>query len=179
MSYICHTKKNAVSAFQISCKLLSFTLKDSWRSLPWKIPEEISRRSMLSKTVSTISNVIQPFTTLVDWQEIRCLREVSAIFYICRYCVFTWYDRYAALMTIPDVAKKTHCHRQQIECLLHVRRWLSATFNLFRKLKMWLLLPAISSYCSLNLYLRQVRLFSCIIAYNAVICEVMWDIFCQ
>ena len=36
---------------------------------------------------------IQPFTTVVDWPEIRCLREVSAMFYICRYCVFTWGGR--------------------------------------------------------------------------------------
>ena len=26
----------------------------------------------------------------MDWPEIRCLREVSTMFYICRYCVFTW-----------------------------------------------------------------------------------------
>ena len=33
---------------------------------------------------------IQPFTTIVDWPEIWCLMEVSSMFYICRYCVFTW-----------------------------------------------------------------------------------------
>ena len=38
IAYSAPLSKNAVSAFQISCKLLSFTLK---------IPEEISRRSML------------------------------------------------------------------------------------------------------------------------------------
>ena len=34
---------------------------------------------------------IQPFTTVVDWPEIWCLMEVSTMFYICRYCVFTWW----------------------------------------------------------------------------------------
>ncbi len=33
---------------------------------------------------------IQPFTTVVDWPEIGCMMEVSTMFYICRYCVFTW-----------------------------------------------------------------------------------------
>ncbi len=37
---------------------------------------------------------IQPFTTVVDWPDIRCLMEVTTMFYICRYCVFTWYGRY-------------------------------------------------------------------------------------
>ncbi len=36
---------------------------------------------------------IQPFTTVVDWPEIWCLMEVSTMFYICRYCVFTWCGR--------------------------------------------------------------------------------------
>ena len=35
---------------------------------------------------------IQPFTTIVDWAEIWRLMEVSTMFYICRNCVFTWYD---------------------------------------------------------------------------------------
>ena len=38
---------------------------------------------------------IQPFTTVVDWPEIGCLKEVSALLYICRYCVFTWDGRTA------------------------------------------------------------------------------------
>ena len=37
---------------------------------------------------------IQPFTTVVDWPEIACLMEVSTMFYICRYCVFTWWGRF-------------------------------------------------------------------------------------
>ncbi len=37
---------------------------------------------------------IQPFTTVVDWPEIGCLMEVSTMFHICRYCIFTWGGRY-------------------------------------------------------------------------------------
>ncbi len=29
----------------------------------------------------------------VDWPEIACLMEVSVMFNICRYCIFTWYGR--------------------------------------------------------------------------------------
>ncbi len=36
---------------------------------------------------------IHPFTTVVDWLEIGSLMEVSAMFYICRYCVFAWNGR--------------------------------------------------------------------------------------
>ncbi len=36
---------------------------------------------------------MQPFTTVKDWPEIGCLMEVSSMFYICRYCVFTWDNR--------------------------------------------------------------------------------------
>ncbi len=36
---------------------------------------------------------IQPFTTVVEWPDIRCLMEVSTMFSICRYCVFTWDGR--------------------------------------------------------------------------------------
>ena len=34
---------------------------------------------------------IQPFTIEVDWSEIGFLIEVSTMFNICTYCVFTWY----------------------------------------------------------------------------------------
>ncbi len=89
---LCHngisapSSKNAVSAFQLSSKLLSFTLKDSWRN-----QQTINALPHL-KTVSTIPN-IQPFTTAVDWPEIGCLMEISTMFYIRRYCIFTWGGR--------------------------------------------------------------------------------------
>ena len=56
-------------------------------SFAWKIPEEISRRSML------FYMYIQHFATVVDWSEIGCLMEVPTMLYICRYCVFTWLGR--------------------------------------------------------------------------------------
>ncbi len=37
--------------------------------------------------------LIQPLTMGVDWPEIACLMEVSTMFNICRYCIFTWYGR--------------------------------------------------------------------------------------
>ncbi len=45
---------------------------------------------------------IQPFTTIVDWSEIRCLMEVSAMFCTCRYCVFTWGGRFSVLTKHRD-----------------------------------------------------------------------------
>ncbi len=49
-----------------------------------------------SITKGSIYNIkdmyIPPFTT-VDWPEIWSLMDVSTMFYIFRYCVFTWYGR--------------------------------------------------------------------------------------
>ncbi len=55
--------------------------------------------SLITKAVSTMWNImyIQPFTTVVDWPEIGCLMEVSTVFHICRYCVFTWDGRPCAV----------------------------------------------------------------------------------
>ncbi len=36
---------------------------------------------------------IQHFTTVADWLENWCLMEVSTMFYVYRYCVFTWDGR--------------------------------------------------------------------------------------
>ena len=48
---------------------------------------------------------IQPLTTiLVDWSEIGCLVEVSAMVYICRYCIFTWYSRFPATHRFSNYA---------------------------------------------------------------------------
>ncbi len=50
-----------------------------------------------SKTKSSMYHInpmyIQLFTIVVDWPEIGCLKEVSTMFHICSYCVFTWGDR--------------------------------------------------------------------------------------
>ena len=68
--------------------------------LPWKISEEISRRSVI------LNNLMQylPFIKLyvhtigVDWPEIAWLMEVST-FNICTYCIFTWYGRNEIVFT--------------------------------------------------------------------------------
>ena len=50
--------------------------------------------SITNGSISSIPNMyIQPSTTVVDWPEIRYLMEVSTMVYICRYCVFTWWDK--------------------------------------------------------------------------------------
>ncbi len=51
---------------------------------------------------------MQPFTTVVDWAEIQRLMEVSTMFYICRYRVFTWWGRTSdTIVIIP-----CHLHMQ-------------------------------------------------------------------
>ena len=40
---------------------------------------------------------IQPFTMAVDWHGTGCLMEVSVMFDIWTYCVFTLYDKDIAL----------------------------------------------------------------------------------
>ncbi len=50
---------------------------------------------------STISNIImsiRPFTMGVDGPEIGCWMEVSSMFDICTYCVFTLYGRYSLIV---------------------------------------------------------------------------------
>ena len=67
-------------------------------------------------TTSTIM-YIQPFTTVVDYPEIGCLMEVhvSTMFYICRYCVFTWKSR------------SIHC----LKCVLDSKDSWSRSFDFF------------------------------------------------
>ncbi len=85
--------KNAVSAFPISCKLLSFTLEELLKKL---VDDQCS--SITKCSIYHINHMyLQHFTTVVDWPEIGCSMEVSTMFYICRYCVFTWDGRYVGL----------------------------------------------------------------------------------
>ena len=78
--------KNAISAFQISSGLL-FYLGNFLKKLA-----EAQYSWITKGSIYHIKHMyIQLFTPVVDWPEIRCLREVSCtMFYICRYCVFTW-----------------------------------------------------------------------------------------
>ena len=87
--------KNAVSAIQISSKLFSLTLEDSWtisRQCPFITKDSIYHISHM---------YIQPLTTVVYWPKIGRLMEVSTMFYICRYCVFTWDGSTCLLHSIP------------------------------------------------------------------------------
>ncbi len=82
--------QNAVCAFQITFKLLSFTLEDSWRneqSMHFKRTKGTSKSSIYH--VKHMS--IQPFTMGVNWPEFVCLMAVSIMCDICTYCVFTLY----------------------------------------------------------------------------------------
>ncbi len=83
--------KNAVSAFQIASKLLSFTLG--------KFLKKLSDDQCSSITKDSIYHIrhiyVQLFTTVVDWPEIGSLMEVFTMFNSCRYCIFTWWGRHA------------------------------------------------------------------------------------
>ncbi len=53
---------------------------------------------------------IQPFSMEADWQEIWHQMDVSAMFYICRHCIFTWWGRYGrwAIKTIKSKWQNHH-----------------------------------------------------------------------
>ncbi len=95
-------RKNAVSALQILCKLLSFTLEDSWRDDQY-----------LSITKDSIYEIYYaPFTTVVDWPDIWCFMEVR-LFYIWRYCVFTWWANIQGV-SIKIVKSEMVCFGNQV-----------------------------------------------------------------
>ncbi len=98
--------KNAVSAFHISCELLSFTLNDFWK--------KNSRRSLLFHNIRQypphLTLHIQSFTTAVDWPEI--LMEVSTMFYTCKYCLFNYWGRLEA--SHDDFTKLCRCMSSNI-----------------------------------------------------------------
>ena len=77
--------KNALPVFKISC---------SYFLLPWKIPEEISRRSMLfhnwRQFLPPHVHTTFPFVTVINWPENwRLIRvRVSTMFYIFADTVF-------------------------------------------------------------------------------------------
>ncbi len=57
---------------------------------------------------------IQPFNTEVDWAEICHLKEVSTMFSICRYCIFTLWKRtlHASTLYLP-LEFLSHMHMVQ------------------------------------------------------------------
>ncbi len=89
-TYLCPTRharsKNAVSATSDFMQTASCYLE--------RFLKELAGDQCSSLTKGSIYHIkhmyIQPFTTVVDWPGIWCLMEVSTMFYVCRYCVFTW-----------------------------------------------------------------------------------------
>ena len=73
--------------YTVKTQYVHFRSHAEYFLLPWKIPDEISRRSVLfhSEAASIISNIMymQPFRVEVYWPEIWHLMEVSIMFYIC------------------------------------------------------------------------------------------------
>ena len=60
---------------------------------------------------------IQPFNTVVDRSDSGCIMEVSTMFYICRYCVFTWFSRYIK-GTICDLTEILICEFLNEACMV-------------------------------------------------------------
>ncbi len=50
---------------------------------------------------------IQPFSMEVDSPEIGCLMDVSTMFYICTYCVFTLWGRSVLINWVETCVQKT------------------------------------------------------------------------
>ena len=96
--------------------------------LPWKIPEEISRRSMfLTKgSIYHITHMYIQLLPLVGCSEILRFMQVSTMFYICRYCRFTWYCRMTKRRSVKvkyllrsEKSIITSVSRQNLSTILH------------------------------------------------------------
>ncbi len=93
-----YTPHMQILPYKVKMQYVHFRLHANYFLLPWKICEESCIQSRFFnnlKAVATILNImyIQPFTMGVDWPEIRRLMEVSIMFNICTYWIFTWYRR--------------------------------------------------------------------------------------
>ncbi len=71
---------NAVSTFQITCRVLSYVLKNSSSITKGSISTNIKHMH------------IQPFSIGVNWRENWHQMNVSTMSYICRYYVFTLWE---------------------------------------------------------------------------------------
>ena len=84
---------------KVKMQYVNFRSHTKYFLLSWKIPEEISRQSMLFHMITKGSiyyikhMYIQPFSMEVDWPEIWHLMEVSTMFYNCTCCIFTLWGR--------------------------------------------------------------------------------------
>ena len=94
---------------KVKTQYLHFRLHANYFLLPWKIPAEISRRPMLFNNerqyLPCQTYVDTTFYDVRDWHEIGRLIEVSTLFYICTYCVFTLYGSIAVLFHWYNVEK--------------------------------------------------------------------------
>ncbi len=93
--------------YKVEIQYVHFRLHTKYFLLPWKIPEEISRQSrlfhnkMAKWSIYYMKHInIQPSSMEVDWPEIGCLMEVSTMFYICTYCIFTLWAGYSLAILI-------------------------------------------------------------------------------
>ena len=80
---------------------ISFTWKYSWRNLQTTNALPLNKGTIYHNHVM----YVQPFTTIVGWQEIWRWMEVS-MFYFCRYLVFTWFCRFSRLIDGVTISLK-------------------------------------------------------------------------
>ena len=104
---------------QVNTQYLHFRFHVNYSLLPWKIPEVTRRRSLYSSitkgSVYNINHMIQPFSMGVDRSEIRCLMEVSTMFYI-----------YLQILHFGDGRVYAHCVifiKQNHTKTLHFEHW--------------------------------------------------------
>ncbi len=86
---------NAVSTFQIICRVLSFVLDNSWSDEQTINPLP----KLIEYLLHVYQTYIQPFSMEVDRREIWHQVDVSTMIYICRYCVFTLWGRLIDLLS--------------------------------------------------------------------------------
>ncbi len=74
----------------------------------WRFLKKLTDDQCSSITKGSIYHIkhrsIQPFSMGVDWPEIVHLMEVSIMFNICTYCIFTWYMCQTLKMMAPVVS---------------------------------------------------------------------------
>ncbi len=84
---------------------LHFRIHVNYFLLPQKIPEDNQYFSITKGSIYHIKHMyIQPFAKIVYFPDIWCLMEVSTLFYICRYWVFTTAERKSRgfIMEMPN-----------------------------------------------------------------------------
>ena len=110
---------------KVKTQYLHFRVHAEYFHLPWKLLKKLT-----DNQCSSIGNIyyikhmhIQPFSMEVDWQEIWCLIEVSAMFYICTYCVLTLWGSYCVAMGFSDKRYLTFCIINKYLYIVSHRIW--------------------------------------------------------